>query len=81
MSVRPIPTSVPSPPHHPRFPLTHTIANSRSPSDLLKPNLTLTPHRDPQIASEAARQLLEQGYDPESFWEQEIVWGDHDSFQ
>jgi hypothetical protein len=33
-------------------------------------------------ASTEARELLtEMGYDPTSFWEQPIVWGDHDSFQ
>jgi YbgC/YbaW family acyl-CoA thioester hydrolase len=25
--------------------------------------------------------LVELGYDPKLFWEQQIVWGDHDSFQ
>ena len=33
------------------------------------------------IAEEGRRKLLELGYDPTSFWEQQIVWGDHDSFQ
>ncbi|TFY56840.1 hypothetical protein EVJ58_g7392 [Rhodofomes roseus] len=30
---------------------------------------------------EARAQLSEMGYDPSSFWEQKIVWGDHDAFQ
>ncbi|KDQ61925.1 hypothetical protein JAAARDRAFT_31417 [Jaapia argillacea MUCL 33604] len=30
---------------------------------------------------EAKEKLLELGYDLESFWEQKIVWGDHDSMQ
>ncbi|KAI0343357.1 hypothetical protein BDW22DRAFT_1394336 [Trametopsis cervina] len=36
---------------------------------------------DPSIAAEGRSQLLKLGYDPTSFWEQPIVWGDHDSFQ
>ncbi|OBZ73730.1 hypothetical protein A0H81_06230 [Grifola frondosa] len=32
-------------------------------------------------AAEARAKLTELGYDPESFWEQQVVWGDHDSFQ
>ena len=32
-------------------------------------------------AEEARRELMKLGYDPTSFWEQPIVWGDHDSFQ
>ena len=30
---------------------------------------------------EARAQISELGYDPNSFWEQKIVWGDHDAFQ
>ncbi|KAG5640806.1 hypothetical protein DXG03_006960 [Asterophora parasitica] len=30
---------------------------------------------------EAHRKLAEAGFDPASFWEQRIVWGDQDSFQ
>ncbi|KAF8909276.1 HotDog domain-containing protein [Gymnopilus junonius] len=30
---------------------------------------------------EARRKLLKAGLDPGSFWEQRVVWGDHDSFQ
>lgn len=33
------------------------------------------------VAQEARNTLLKLGFDPESFWEQQIVWGDHDSFQ
>ncbi|CAL1714428.1 unnamed protein product [Somion occarium] len=33
------------------------------------------------VAEEGRRKLLELGYDPTSFWEQQVVWGDHDSFQ
>lgn len=36
-------------------------------------------HED--AAAEARSKLLELGYDPASFWEQIVVWGDHDSFQ
>ncbi|KAH9951104.1 Thioesterase/thiol ester dehydrase-isomerase [Amylocystis lapponica] len=36
---------------------------------------------DIDAAVEARTKLLEMGYDPTSFWEQRIVWGDHDSFQ
>jgi len=30
---------------------------------------------------EARAQLSALGYDPTSFWEQKVVWGDHDAFQ
>ncbi|KAH8104086.1 Thioesterase/thiol ester dehydrase-isomerase [Cristinia sonorae] len=53
----------------------------KSPADFLRPDPLLSPHRDPKIAEAAAQKLFDLGYDPESFWEQEIVWGDHDSFQ
>ncbi|KAI0322788.1 HotDog domain-containing protein [Amylostereum chailletii] len=33
------------------------------------------------IAAQARAKLASQGYDPTSFWEQQIVWGDHDAFQ
>ncbi|GJE99277.1 acyl-CoA thioesterase [Phanerochaete sordida] len=36
---------------------------------------------DAGAAEEARRELMRLGYDPTSFWEQHIVWGDHDSFQ
>ncbi|KZT00600.1 uncharacterized protein LAESUDRAFT_764507 [Laetiporus sulphureus 93-53] len=32
-------------------------------------------------AEQARTKMLELGYDPSSFWEQRIVWGDHDAFQ
>lgn len=32
-------------------------------------------------AEEGRVKLSELGFDPESFWEQQVVWGDHDSFQ
>ncbi|EIM84325.1 uncharacterized protein STEHIDRAFT_82241 [Stereum hirsutum FP-91666 SS1] len=32
-------------------------------------------------AEEAKATFIQQGYDPSSFWEQSIVWGDHDAFQ
>ncbi|KAL4244538.1 hypothetical protein ABKN59_010370 [Abortiporus biennis] len=34
-----------------------------------------------EVAREAKEKLLSLGYDPASFWEQPVVWGDHDSFQ
>ena len=30
---------------------------------------------------EGRAKLIELGYDPDSFWEQPVVWGDHDAFQ
>jgi hypothetical protein len=30
---------------------------------------------------EAYQKLTAAGFDPASFWEQKIAWGDHDSFQ
>ncbi|KAI0766151.1 Thioesterase/thiol ester dehydrase-isomerase [Trametes elegans] len=32
-------------------------------------------------ADEGRAKLIELGFDPDSFWEQPVVWGDHDSFQ
>ena len=32
-------------------------------------------------AVEARRELSRMGYDPTAFYEQKVVWGDHDSFQ
>ncbi|PIL24812.1 hypothetical protein GSI_12698 [Ganoderma sinense ZZ0214-1] len=32
-------------------------------------------------AEEGRAKLSELGFDPDSFWEQQVVWGDHDSFQ
>jgi len=32
-------------------------------------------------AEEGRKKLLEMGFDPGSFWEQPVVWGDHDAFQ
>ncbi|PCH44535.1 Thioesterase/thiol ester dehydrase-isomerase [Wolfiporia cocos MD-104 SS10] len=34
-----------------------------------------------EAAERARRTLIDLGYDPSSFWEQRIVWGDHDAFQ
>ncbi|TFY81438.1 hypothetical protein EWM64_g2579 [Hericium alpestre] len=33
------------------------------------------------IAEQARAKLAKKGYDPASFWDQPIVWGDHDAFQ
>ena len=35
----------------------------------------------PHTLEQAKECLREWGYDPMSFWEQRIVWGDHDAFQ
>lgn len=32
-------------------------------------------------AAEAREELGRMGYDPTTFYEQRVVWGDHDSFQ
>ena len=32
-------------------------------------------------AVEARKELTRMGYDPTAFYEQKVVWGDHDSFQ
>jgi hypothetical protein len=32
-------------------------------------------------SAKAHEHLINQGFDPLSFWEQRIAWGDHDSFQ
>ncbi|KAF9485584.1 Thioesterase/thiol ester dehydrase-isomerase [Pholiota conissans] len=34
-----------------------------------------------ELLEEAKQKLLAAGMDPQSFWEQRIVWGDQDSFQ
>lgn len=34
-----------------------------------------------KAAREGREKLIAMGYDPASFWEQQVVWGDHDSFQ
>ncbi|EJF64420.1 Thioesterase/thiol ester dehydrase-isomerase [Dichomitus squalens LYAD-421 SS1] len=40
------------------------------------------PVEEPLSPEEEGRtKLAELGYDPESFWEQKVVWGDHDAFQ
>ncbi|KII86070.1 hypothetical protein PLICRDRAFT_44529 [Plicaturopsis crispa FD-325 SS-3] len=49
--------------------LTHSASEVPSGSDSVSP------------AKEARELLLGKGYDPDSFFEQTIVWGDHDSFQ
>ncbi|RDB18563.1 hypothetical protein Hypma_000240 [Hypsizygus marmoreus] len=36
---------------------------------------------DVEPLEEARHKLMEAGFDPASFWEQRIVWGDQDSFQ
>ncbi|KAI0682176.1 hypothetical protein BC835DRAFT_1424747 [Cytidiella melzeri] len=36
---------------------------------------------DSSVAEAGRVELLRLGFDPTSFWEQPIVWGDHDSFQ
>lgn len=41
----------------------------------------VVPANEHSAAAEAKRKLTELGYDPTCFWEQKIVWGDHDSFQ
>lgn len=35
----------------------------------------------PASLADAEQKLIKAGLDPESFWEQRIVWGDQDSFQ
>jgi hypothetical protein len=33
------------------------------------------------VLEQAREKLRIAGFDPTSFWEQHIVWGDHDAFQ
>ncbi|KAI0058935.1 hypothetical protein BV25DRAFT_1908912 [Artomyces pyxidatus] len=40
-----------------------------------------SPPDPPSVADHARLKLAQKGYDPTSFWEQPIVWGDHDAFQ
>ena len=35
----------------------------------------------PDITTHARAKLVGMGFEPRSFWEQHIVWGDHDAFQ
>ncbi|KAH9479271.1 hypothetical protein JR316_0007859 [Psilocybe cubensis] len=60
------PESPDSPPTQARL---TTLASSESKSDY------------PDLLTEGYEKLRRGGFDPESFWEQRIVWGDHDSFQ
>ncbi|KAI8996486.1 Thioesterase/thiol ester dehydrase-isomerase [Trametes punicea] len=39
------------------------------------------PHEEVSPAEEGRTKFIELGFDPDSFWEQPIVWGDHDAFQ
>ena len=39
------------------------------------------PDAHPTASDQARAYFLEHGFDPASFWEQHIVWGDHDAFQ
>ncbi|KAH9940758.1 Thioesterase/thiol ester dehydrase-isomerase [Epithele typhae] len=39
------------------------------------------PEEELTAEEEGCAKLAELGYDPDSFWEQKIVWGDHDAFQ
>ena len=39
------------------------------------------PQEELSSAEEGHAKLIELGFDPDSFWEQPVVWGDHDSFQ
>ncbi|GBE86682.1 hypothetical protein SCP_0905620 [Sparassis crispa] len=56
--------------------LLHTVAASNPPTDA---EVAAAEGETP--AAEGRRRLLELGYDPSSFWEQHVVWGDHDAFQ
>ncbi|EMD39096.1 hypothetical protein CERSUDRAFT_112789 [Gelatoporia subvermispora B] len=43
---------------------------------LLKPS-----HPSKSIEERAREHMIKGGFDPDSFWEQKVVWGDHDAFQ
>ncbi|KAK0492797.1 HotDog domain-containing protein [Armillaria luteobubalina] len=40
-----------------------------------------TPEQYQEAKADAHKALTQGGYDPRYFWEQPIVWGDHDTFQ
>jgi len=44
-------------------------------------NLTTLSAETVNPLEKAREKLRRAGLDPKSFWEQRIVWGDHDSFQ
>ena len=64
-------TQGPASPSHPHEeqPLSTTARNSDPFTDSLEPIWA------------AHQELLNGGFDPKSFWEQTIVWGDQDAFQ
>jgi len=60
-----------------------------SPGELFESDATLRkgvlferdPHLNPASAEHARQIAMANGYDPHSFWEQPVVWGDLDSFR
>ena len=48
----------------------------------MRPLSTLSGQHDASEELEKAyQQMVENGFDPLSFWEQRIAWGDQDSYQ
>ncbi|KAL0953892.1 hypothetical protein HGRIS_005063 [Hohenbuehelia grisea] len=60
-------------------PGTQGPASPDEPSSVENYSTAATHSASPQ--DEGRKLLTSLGYDPASFWEQTIVWGDHDSFQ
>lgn len=52
-----------------------------SPDEIPEPSTLSTPNNASDELENAHHKLLKNGFDPTSFWEQRIAWGDQDPFQ
>ncbi|PFH50932.1 hypothetical protein AMATHDRAFT_3450 [Amanita thiersii Skay4041] len=52
-----------------------------SPDELPQSTVSTTVSDVVDGLAEAQEKMMKDGFDPESFWEQRIVWGDQDAFQ
>jgi len=59
----------------------HTTPGSQAPDDSLQLQTSSSESLIVDALEQAREKLRIAGFDPNSFWEQHIVWGDHDAFQ
>jgi hypothetical protein len=52
-----------------------------SPDDPVQLQTSSSELREDDALEQAREKLRVAGFDPKSFWEQHIVWGDHDAYQ